>query len=133
MKRSRTFLVLLLGSLLASPAAEVQACTTFCMTRGPQSFFGKNYDWMVPDGLVMVNKRGVAKTSSIGPEEGRPAKYEKSLRFREANKGDAAALHGRGSLQRFARAAERADRFAATKAEDPVGYAFEALADVAQG
>jgi len=246
-------LVGLLGALLVAPLSEVLACTTFCMTKGQQSFFGKNYDWMVPDGLVMVNKRGVAKTSSIEPREGRPAKwtsrygsltfnqygrefpsggmnepglaielmwlddtqypapdgrpaveclewiqyqldnyatvaevvrhagdvrissdakihflvcdkggscatvellggkpvvhtgadlpakalanhtYEKSLRFREANKGDAAALHGRGSLQRFARAASRADQFAAVKAGDPVAYAFETLADVAQG
>jgi penicillin V acylase-like amidase (Ntn superfamily) len=253
MKRSRTPLVILLGALLVAPLSEVLACTTFCMTKGQQSFFGKNYDWMVPDGLVMVNKRGVAKTSSIGPEEGRRAKwtsrygsltfnqygrefpsggmnepglaielmwlddtqypgpdgkpvvgclewiqyqldnyatvaevvrhagdlrisagakihflicdkggscatveflggkpvvhtgedlpakalanhtYEKSLRFREANKGDGAALHGRGSLQRFARAANHADRFAAAKAGDPVAYAFETLADVAQG
>jgi penicillin V acylase-like amidase (Ntn superfamily) len=39
------------------------ACTTFCLKSKGEVLFGKNYDWMISDGLVMVNKRGVAKTS----------------------------------------------------------------------
>ena len=253
MKRSRALLVLLLGASLAAPLSEVLACTTFCMTRGSQSFFGKNYDWMVPDGLVMINKRGVAKTSATEPERGRPAKwtsrfgsltfnqygrefpsggmnepglaielmwlddtqypgpdgrpvveclewiqyqldnyatvaevilhagdlrissgakihflvcdkggscatveflggkpvvhtgadlparalanhtYEQSLRFRETNRNHPEVLKGIGSRQRFTRAADRAERFAGAKVGNPVDYAFETLADVAQG
>jgi choloylglycine hydrolase len=39
------------------------ACTTFQLIHSGKIFVGKNYDWMVPDGLVMVNKRGIAKTA----------------------------------------------------------------------
>ena len=34
--------------------------------------FGKNYDWMIGDGMVFVNKRGVSKISS---EEVNPARW----------------------------------------------------------
>jgi choloylglycine hydrolase len=47
-----------------------QACTTFCLDKGDQLVFGRNYDWMVDDCLVMVNKRGVSKTAQLGPEFG---------------------------------------------------------------
>ncbi len=57
MNRTRPALLALV--LAAMPAAETDACTTFCLKRGPQAVFGKNYDWSVGDGLVMVNKRGV--------------------------------------------------------------------------
>jgi len=36
--------------------------------------FGRNYDWNFGDGLIFVNKRGVAKTSS-GSESPNPAKW----------------------------------------------------------
>jgi penicillin V acylase-like amidase (Ntn superfamily) len=51
----RTFIAALL-CVLARPAAP---CTTFCL-RGPDGrvVFGKNYDYNVADGLVMVNARG---------------------------------------------------------------------------
>ncbi len=42
---------------------ESRACTTFCFERGDTRVFGKNYDWDVEDGLVVVNKRGVTKTA----------------------------------------------------------------------
>jgi len=51
---------------------EARACTTFCLKSKGEVLFGKNYDWMIGDGLVFVNKRGVAKTSS---EETNPAKW----------------------------------------------------------
>jgi len=44
------------------PAA--QACSTFCLDHNSQPVFGKNYDWMVEDGLVIVNKRNVIKASA---------------------------------------------------------------------
>jgi penicillin V acylase-like amidase (Ntn superfamily) len=53
-----SFLVLL--SLLS---VETLACTTFCLKNKGEVLFGKNYDWMIADGLVFVNKRGVAKTA----------------------------------------------------------------------
>ena len=41
-----------------------QTCTTFCLDHGEQIVFGRNYDWMVEDGLVIINKRGVKKNST---------------------------------------------------------------------
>ncbi|HEV8579490.1 MAG TPA: hypothetical protein VGX68_10455 [Thermoanaerobaculia bacterium] len=74
MKRSLPAL-LLAGLVLAlQPVPESSACTTFCLKRGPQAVFGKNYDWSVGDGLVMVNKRGVAKPASLPPQE-KPAAW----------------------------------------------------------
>ncbi len=39
------------------------ACTTFCLKHNGEILFGKNYDWMVGDGLILVNKRGMEKTA----------------------------------------------------------------------
>ena len=235
------------------PAAD--ACTTFCLRKGSTAVFGKNYDWHFDDGLVLVNKRGVAKTAAPAPggppaqwtsrygsvtfnqfgrefpngglnEAGlalelmwldetlypapdqRPAlgalewiqyqldnyatvnevaknagrlritsegkvhflacdkagscatieflagqpvvhtgaslpapalanhTYDESLRFLKANRsgpGNSQALAGQGSLQRFARAASRAEAFGSRGNDDPIGYAFATLDDVAQG
>ncbi|MGC2236737.1 MAG: linear amide C-N hydrolase [Pyrinomonadaceae bacterium] len=52
---------LLLSSLFVS---EAFACTTFCLKSKSEVLFGRNYDWMIGDGLVFVNKRGVSKTST---------------------------------------------------------------------
>jgi choloylglycine hydrolase len=57
--------------------------------------------------------------------------YDESLRFLKANRSQ--ALTGHGSLQRFARAASRAEAFGSRGDRDPVGYAFATLDDVAQG
>ena len=46
-----------------------QTCTTFCLDHGDQPVFGRNYDWMVGDGLVIVNKRGVTKAAWSRPHE----------------------------------------------------------------
>ncbi len=42
-----------------------QPCSTFCLDHLDQLVFGRNYDWMVDDGLVIVNKRHVQKTAAI--------------------------------------------------------------------
>lgn len=47
-------------------------CTTFCVPQEDGVVFGRNLDWMVEDGLVVVNKRGMSKTSGA---EGRPARW----------------------------------------------------------
>jgi penicillin V acylase-like amidase (Ntn superfamily) len=71
MKKSAAILVsiLLLASLFVSDAL---ACTTFCLKNKGEVLFGKNYDWMIGDGIVFVNKRGVAKFSTA---QGSPAKW----------------------------------------------------------
>jgi choloylglycine hydrolase len=52
----------LLGSL-------AYACTTFCIDDGDELVFGRNYDWDIGVGLVMVNKRGMSKTALTSPTE----------------------------------------------------------------
>ena len=72
MKRTLHFL---LASILVSSiflSINVLACTTFCLKNRGEVLFGKNYDWMIGDGLVFVNKRGVSKVSS---DEQSPAKW----------------------------------------------------------
>ncbi|HEX6096612.1 MAG TPA: linear amide C-N hydrolase [Thermoanaerobaculia bacterium] len=54
--------------LMLAAATAADACTTFC-TRG---LFGRNYDFEIGYGLVMVNKRDVRKTSQ---KEVRPAAW----------------------------------------------------------
>jgi penicillin V acylase-like amidase (Ntn superfamily) len=58
--------------LLCVPVNLAFACTTFCLKGNGEVLFGKNYDWMIGDGLVFVNRRGVVKTSA---EESNPAKW----------------------------------------------------------
>lgn len=55
-------------------ASEIFACTTFCLKNRGEVLFGKNYDWMIGDGLIFVNKRGVAKTSIV-ENSTNPAKW----------------------------------------------------------
>jgi len=57
-------LLILVVSLVAVAADQLaQACTTFCLDKGGSLVVGKNYDWSVEDGLVVVNKRGLKKTA----------------------------------------------------------------------
>lgn len=60
--------------LSASFISEARACTTFCLKNKGEILFGKNYDWMIGDGLVFVNKRGVSKIST-GENIANPAKW----------------------------------------------------------
>ena len=249
---NRTGSALLGLALSVLPISEAGACTTFCLRKGREAVFGKNYDWSVGDGLVIVNKRGMAKTAALPPRDkpaqwisrygsltfnqygrefpsgglneaglavelmwldetlypapdarpalgclewiqyqldnyatvgevvknagklrvsseakvhylacdksgscaavefldGKPAvhagpslpakalanhSYEDSLRFRARSRGQAKALQGTGSLQRFARASARVEEYAARGKGEPVQYAFETLDEVAQG
>lgn len=60
--------------LLCLAFNSVFACTTFCLKNRGEVLFGKNYDWMVGDGLVFVNKRGVRKVASA-EDTTNPAKW----------------------------------------------------------
>jgi penicillin V acylase-like amidase (Ntn superfamily) len=46
------------------------ACSTFLLSKNGKHFFGRNYDWVSGNGMVMVNARGVAK-SSFMPSDGK--------------------------------------------------------------
>ena len=54
--------LLIAVTLHVAPSAS-DACSTFCFESGEGAVFGKNYDWHIGDGLVVVNKRGVAKVA----------------------------------------------------------------------
>jgi choloylglycine hydrolase len=62
--RKTSLVVVTVTAVVLLTAGPAPACSTFCLdaagTAGP--IFGKNYDWDVPDGLVIVNKRNVTKT-----------------------------------------------------------------------
>jgi penicillin V acylase-like amidase (Ntn superfamily) len=53
------------------PPAEA-ACTSFCLDNGGYAVFGSNYDNNIWEGLLFVNKRGLAKS---GFEAGTTGKY----------------------------------------------------------
>ena len=61
MRRIQSALLVLL--LLAGPAL---GCTAFLLDPGDGLYFGRNYDWSVDDGLVLVNKRDMARAA--GPD-----------------------------------------------------------------
>jgi len=60
-----TFVMLLAGAF----ASNVEACTTFCLRHGEDLIFGRNYDFPIGYGLVMINKRNVAKTAMAEASE----------------------------------------------------------------
>jgi penicillin V acylase-like amidase (Ntn superfamily) len=41
----------------------VRSCTTFCFEHNGEWVYGRNYDWSIEHCLIIVNKRGVAKTA----------------------------------------------------------------------
>lgn len=51
----------ILLALLIVTGIQGYACTTFCLKNKGEVLFGKNYDWMIGEGMIFVNKRGVSK------------------------------------------------------------------------
>ena len=45
------------------------ACSTFLLNKDGQLVFGRNYDWVSGNGMVMVNARNVKKTSFVSENE----------------------------------------------------------------
>jgi choloylglycine hydrolase len=70
-RRLPTLAALVLTLASAGPAP---ACTTFCLRDEGRIVFGKNYDWNVGDGMLVVNKRGVARTADAGGDP-KPASW----------------------------------------------------------
>jgi penicillin V acylase-like amidase (Ntn superfamily) len=62
---------LMLASVLT---VQTLACTTFCLKNNGEVLFGKNYDWMIGDGMIFVNKRGVEKSAMTTGSEA-PARW----------------------------------------------------------
>jgi penicillin V acylase-like amidase (Ntn superfamily) len=61
-RRLATLTSLGLAALIATPALS---CTTVCLLDGARPVVAYNYDFDPPEGLVLVNKRGVAKRSML--------------------------------------------------------------------
>jgi penicillin V acylase-like amidase (Ntn superfamily) len=61
--------------LLYCISQHSHACTTFFLHDGRIAIFGRNYDWVTADGLLIVNKRGVSKTSVVQPPN-QPASWK---------------------------------------------------------
>ena len=62
MKISKYFLLVTTIVLIFFPNNSL-ACTTFCFENNGDWVFGMNYDWFIEHCLIVVNKRGVAKTA----------------------------------------------------------------------
>lgn len=54
--------------LVASPF-NIFACTTFVIKTANELVFGRNLDWFSDNGIVVVNKRNIAKSSLVFPPE----------------------------------------------------------------
>jgi penicillin V acylase-like amidase (Ntn superfamily) len=66
--------LLIVATVLAP--LDLRPCTTFCFKHNGEWIFGRNYDFEIECGLVVVNKRGVAKTALLMPGTvGRPAQW----------------------------------------------------------
>lgn len=75
MKRFATCVFFGLLILLLFPASGL-SCTTFRIDHDDRYYFGRNYDWMVGDALLIVNKRGVVKNAALASyDEAIPASW----------------------------------------------------------
>jgi choloylglycine hydrolase len=68
-------LIAIVGLLWAAAPRSADACTTFMLERGGERVVGKSYDWYMGQGLVIVNKRGVAKQSLSAKPGDRQARW----------------------------------------------------------
>jgi len=66
MKKCIGILILSILFINLLPLAGL-SCTTFLLDNGGQPLFGRNLDWYLGDGLVIINKRGVEKTANPDP------------------------------------------------------------------
>ena len=61
--------------ILFSPASQTGwTCTTFSLVKEGQHIVGKNYDWHLGHGLLIINKRGVSKEAMPGTQKD-PGQY----------------------------------------------------------
>lgn len=54
-------MVMFFCSITCLLTLKMEACSTFLLEKGDQSLLAKSYDWVVEDGLIVVNKRHIAK------------------------------------------------------------------------
>ena len=56
---------LVLFALIVNPCAY--ACTALMLPQSPNQVLAANMDWATPQGLILINKRDVQKTSALIP------------------------------------------------------------------
>ncbi len=61
---------LIIMMMLSSAPQDGLSCTTFSLVKDNQYIVGKNYDWHLGNGLIIVNKRGVFKKAMQGSQKG---------------------------------------------------------------
>ena len=69
----RILTVFCFAVLILTQAAP--ACTTFCLKDDESLVFGRNYDWHLDHGLIIVNKKGVAKRAILIDPQDTPARW----------------------------------------------------------
>lgn len=65
---------LLIASMICSPSA--QSCTSFELPQSPVPTVGKSFDWMDGFGLILTNKRNVAKQALVAFGQGKPLAWK---------------------------------------------------------
>ncbi|MFC1761147.1 linear amide C-N hydrolase [Planctomycetota bacterium] len=66
---------LLIIALLSLNAFPAHACTCFVLETDDGLFFGRNYDWHLDQGLIVVNKRHLQKTAVFRGREDKAAQW----------------------------------------------------------
>lgn len=61
----RLIIIISLLSFEFFTAVTAFPCTTFVLKSNGQIYFGRNLDWGCEDGLIIINPRGVQKTSLV--------------------------------------------------------------------
>lgn len=61
--------------LAAALPADARACTTFVLKSPAGTFFGRNYDFGIGYGMVVTNKRAVAKEAVLDAPGEKPARW----------------------------------------------------------
>ncbi|MBN1360309.1 MAG: linear amide C-N hydrolase [Sedimentisphaerales bacterium] len=67
--------LVVIGYVVLLLAEASFACTSFCLQDGDGLVFGRNFDWHLEHGLVIVNKRGIAKRALLLDPSDEPAKW----------------------------------------------------------
>jgi penicillin V acylase-like amidase (Ntn superfamily) len=62
---------------------SLPACTTFCLIEKDVALFGRNYDFEIGDGLIIVNPRGLSKRSLRAQNPARWVSRHASLTFNQ--------------------------------------------------
>src|SRR5512144_123030 len=83
MKQLKFFACVVLVLVSAVCGREAVACTTFCYADGGTLVFGRNYDWHIGDGMVVVNTRNVLKRALVDPYPARWTSKYGSVTFNQ--------------------------------------------------